>query len=176
MYVLATNRELTATSLLEGVSYPITVAYNRRNSTSRESVVMFEQLDEPREGQRPERSENKVTLPWAIAAVLLTSPLLFVFMYFGRAGNGRAAWFCAVAIFLAVRFRWELSGKSWFWPSITVVSFVHLPLILFFPWSAAWVPSFLIFPLVFADVFLVLFLIHRVELFMARAKKRIRSG
>ena len=87
-----------------------------------------------------EQSQSKVTLPWAIAAVVLTFPLLLVFMYFGKPGNGRAAWFCAGAIFLAARFRWELSRKQWFWLSIAAISVIHLPLILFFPWSAAWFP------------------------------------
>jgi hypothetical protein len=122
-----------------------------------------------------EQSESKVTLPWAVAAVILTSPLLLVFMYFGRTGNGRAAWFCAIAIFLAFRFRWELSRKRWFWPSMVVISLIHLPLVLYFPWTAAWVPSFLIFPLVLADFFLVLILIHRVEKYLASAGAR-RTG
>jgi hypothetical protein len=113
-----------------------------------------------------EQSESKVTLPWAIAALLLTSPLLFVFMHFGQPGNGRAAWFCAAAIFLAARMRWELHRKSWFWPSIAGVSLLHLPLIFLFPWSAAWFPSFLIFPFFLVDFFLALILIHRVEKFM----------
>jgi hypothetical protein len=115
------------------------------------------------------RSESKVTLPWAVAAVLLTFPLFFLFKFFGRPANGRAAWFCAMALFLAVRFRWEVSRKTWFWPSIAAISLIHLPLILFFPWTAGWVPSFLIFPLVLADFFVVLILIHRVEMFMASA-------
>jgi hypothetical protein len=116
------------------------------------------------------RSESKVTLPWAVAAVLLTFPLFFLFKFFGRPANGRAAWFCAMALFLAVRFRWEVSRKTWFWPSIAAISLIHLPLILFFPWTAGWVPSFLIFPLVLADFFVVLILIHRVEIFMASAR------
>ena len=167
---LPTTREPWATMRPLVMSGPMIVAYNRGNSTSRESAVMFEQLDEPREGQRPERSEKKVTLAWAIAAVLFTSPLLFLFMYFGRSGAGRAAWFCAMAIFLAVRFRWELSRKKWFWLSIAAISLIHIPLILFFPWTAAWVPSALIFPLVLIDVFLVLALIHRVEKLMRRRR------
>ena len=115
-----------------------------------------------------EQSENRLTLSWAAAAVLVTFPLLLVFMYFRQPGNGRAAWFCGMAIFLAARFRWELSKKRWFWPSIFAISLVHVPLILFFPWSAAWVPSFLIFPFVLVDFFLVLVLIHRVEKYTAR--------
>jgi hypothetical protein len=117
-----------------------------------------------------EQSDNKVTLSWAIASLLITSPILLVFMYFGRPGNGRAAWFCAVAISLATRFRWELSGEKWFWPSIAAIALIHLPLIFLFPWSAAWVPSFVIFPFVLVDIFLILVLIHRVELYLGRSK------
>lgn len=117
-----------------------------------------------------EKSETKVTLPWVVAAVFLTFPLFLVFKHFGRPGNGRAAWFCAMALFLAARFRWELSRKTWFWPSFVSISLIHLPLILFFPWTAGWVPSFLIFPLVLVDFVLVLILLHRMELFMAPTK------
>ena len=122
-----------------------------------------------------EQSESKVTLPWAAAAILLTFPLFLLFKYFGRPGIGRATWFCAGAIFLAVRFRWELSGKRWFWPAIAAISLIHLPVILFVPWTAAWIPSFFIFPLVLADFFLVLILIHRVEKYLASAGTR-RTG
>ncbi|HTV16776.1 MAG TPA: hypothetical protein VME68_18800 [Acidobacteriaceae bacterium] len=124
-----------------------------------------------------EESESKLTLPWAVAAIILTFPLLLVFMHFGESGTGRAAWFCAAAIFCGVRFRWELSSKRWFWPSIAAISLIHLPLILLIPWNAAWVPWFLIFPLVLVDFFLVLILIHRVEKYMARrgpSRERVR--
>ena len=114
-----------------------------------------------------EQSESKVTLSWAIAAIVTTFPLLLVFMQFGRPGMGRAAWFSAAAIFLATRMRWELHGETWFWPSIFVILLIQLPLIVLFPWSAAWVPSFLSFPFFLVDFFLALVLIHRVEKYMA---------
>jgi hypothetical protein len=115
-----------------------------------------------------EQSESKVTLPWAIAALLLTSPLLLVFMHFGKAGEGRAAWLCASAIFLAARMRWEMSRKNWFWPSIAGVLLIHIPLVFLFPWSADWFPSFMIFPFFLFDFFLSLVLIHGVEKLMRR--------
>jgi hypothetical protein len=91
-------------------------------------------------------------------------------MHFGQPGEGRAAWLGAAAIFLAIRMRWELNGKGWFWPSIVGVSLIHLPLIFLLPWSAAWFPSFLIFPFFLADFFLILIMIHRVELYASKTR------
>ena len=115
-----------------------------------------------------ENSDSKVTLPWAIAALLLTFPLLLILMHLGKPGIGRAAWFCTAAIFLATRMRWELHRQGWFWFSIVGVLLIHLPLIFLFPWSAGWFPSFLIFPFFLVDFFLALVLIHCVEKYMER--------
>jgi len=85
------------------------------------------------ESQTDQQSDsNAITLPWAIAAILLTFPLLLVFMHFGQAGRGRAAWFSAAAIILATRMRWELNSKRWFWLSIIAIFIIHLPLIFLF--------------------------------------------
>ncbi len=118
------------------------------------------------EAQINQQSDSKVTLPWAIAVILLTFPLLLVFMHFGQAGRGRAAWFSAAALILATRMRWELHAKRWFWLAIIAVLLIHLPLIFLLRWNSAWAPSFLIFPLFLADFFLDLILIHRVEKYM----------
>jgi hypothetical protein len=110
-----------------------------------------------------ENSEGRLPLKWIVAAVLLTFPLFLVFNHFGRPGTGRAAWFCAGVVFLCARFRWELSKKRWFWITISAIVLLHVPLILFVPWTSKWIPSVLIFPFVLMDAFVILVLIHQVE-------------
>jgi hypothetical protein len=122
-----------------------------------------------------ENGGSKIGFAWVVAAVLLPFPLYFLFDHFGRPGNGRAAWFCATVIFLAVKFRWELHKKKWFWPTVVAIVLAHLPLILYVPWTSNWVPSFLIFPLCLVDFVVTLILIHQVEKRMkpARAPKEL---
>jgi hypothetical protein len=59
--------------------------------------------------------EDKAASRWqwkrfscSITAAVLTSPLFFLFDALGKPGNGRAAWFCAMGILVAIKVRWEL--------------------------------------------------------------------
>jgi hypothetical protein len=117
-----------------------------------------------------EKAANKITLLWVVAAVVLTFPLFLLFYYLGQSGNGRAAWFSSLTIILAVRVRWELSRYRWFWATIAAIVVLHVPLILFVPWTAKWIPSFLILPFCVIDGIAILAVIQAVEERMTRTR------
>jgi uncharacterized membrane protein YjgN (DUF898 family) len=115
-----------------------------------------------------ERTASKITLLWVVAAVALTSRLFLLFYQLGQSGNGRAAWFSSFTIILAARVRGELSRYRWYWTTLAAIVVLHVPLILFVPWTAKWIPSFLILPFCVIDGIAILAVIQAVESRMNR--------
>ncbi len=110
-----------------------------------------------------EGDKHKGTLLWSVAAAILTFPLFLLFAHFGRPGSGRAAWIFALVIIVALKVRWELRGHVWFWSTMALIVAVHIPLILFVPWTNRWIPAFVILPIGIADAIAVLTLVQFVE-------------
>lgn len=50
-------------------------------------------------------------------------------------------------------------AATWFWITIGVITVLHVPLILFVPWTAKWVSAFVIVPLALADLYAMLTII-----------------
>lgn len=100
---------------------------------------------------------------WSITVVVLTSPLFFLFDSFGKPGNGRAAWFSAMAILIAMKVRWELRKHIWFWLTIFCIVLAHVPLVLFVPWTSRWIPAVGILPIVVVDIAIIFGCLRLVE-------------
>jgi len=67
---------------------------------------------------------------------------------------------------LAIVMRWKLRQHVWFWVTITFLAVLHLPLILFVPWTSKWIPAVVIAPVGMADLFLMLWVISVVGKFV----------
>ena len=103
---------------------------------------------------------------WAIAGMVLTSPLFFFFEEQGKAATGRAAWICAGLIFIATKMRWQFRNRAWFWITIGCLLALHIPLILYVPWTGKWVPAIAILPIGVLDLVVILGSIALVERLM----------
>ena len=110
-----------------------------------------------------EQASKRISLTSVVLAVVVTSPLFFLFNFLRDPGSGRAAWFGAFTIVLVTRVRWELRKHRWFWTTIAVIVICHVPLVLYMPWTAHWVPAFLIAPFCVADGIAILAIIQAVE-------------
>ena len=110
-----------------------------------------------------DHSRGKTATLWILSLVVLTSPLFFLFTLARHPGNGRAAWFAAITIALAAKTRWELSRHPWFWTTISAIVLLHIPLVVLVPWTATWVPRFVIMPFCVVDGLAILYLIQTVE-------------
>jgi hypothetical protein len=100
---------------------------------------------------------------WSITAAVLTSPLFFLFDSFGKPGNGRAAWFSAMTILIAMKVRWELRKHIWFWLTMLCIVAAHVPLVLFLPWTAQWIPAVGLLPIGVADIAVIFGCLYLVE-------------
>jgi len=116
-----------------------------------------------------ETSRSWKTLPWVIAAAVVTSPLFFFFEQRNEPEVGRAAWMCALVFVVVVKIRWELRTHSWFWLTLAGLAALHVPLILLIPWTASWIPAFGIWPVAVLDCAIILGCIALVERAVTRA-------
>jgi len=69
-------------------------------------------------------------------------------------------------VVLAIVMRWKLRRHVWFWITIVVLAGLHLPLILFVPWTAKWIPAIVIAPIGIADLYAMLWVILVVGKYM----------
>jgi hypothetical protein len=67
---------------------------------------------------------------------------------------------------LAIAMRWELKRYGWFWITMTFLASLHLPLILFVPWTTKWIPAVVIAPFGIADLYAMLWVLAVVRRYM----------
>lgn len=64
---------------------------------------------------------------------------------------------------LVIRFKWNLRRQAWFWIAMVVIFGLHVPLILFFPWTTGWVPAMALTVGATADFCLILWILIVAE-------------
>ena len=129
------------------------------NNRSHRKCPGYEKSDE----EKAERKKQLTTWLWSMTAVVLTSPLFFLFNSVGKSGAGRAAWLSAMAILISMKVRWELRKYLWFWLTMACIVAAHIPLVLLVPWTSRWVPAVGLLPIVVADIAAIFGCLHIVE-------------
>ena len=74
-----------------------------------------------------------------IGAMLL--PVLFFFIYIGKAELGFTACIVLAMFLIAVRLRWKLRKHVWFWATIVLILALHVPLLFIVRWPETNVPT-----------------------------------
>jgi hypothetical protein len=111
---------------------------------------------------------------WGVLCVMLGAlPVVWLFDHFGKFDLARPTLYSAGMISIAVAMRWRLRGQARFWITIAVIVALHVPLIVFGPWTTKWVPAFMIVPIAFADLYAVLAILSMVERSVAKQKKSL---
>ena len=79
---------------------------------------------------------------------------------------------CSTGVLVAViAMRWKLRRNVWFWITMAVIAALHVPLILFVPWTTKWVPAIVIIPVGIADLYLMLAILSVVGGWVKGPKK-----
>lgn len=74
-----------------------------------------------------------------IGAMLL--PVLFLFIYIGKAELGFTACIVLAMSMIAVRLRWKLRKHGWFWATIVLILALHVPLLFIIRWPQSSIPT-----------------------------------
>jgi hypothetical protein len=114
---------------------------------------------------------------WGVLCVIIGTVLLALsFVYFGRFDIARPTLISVAMVVLAITMRWKLRRHAWFWLTVVCLAALHVPLILFVPWTTKWVPALVIAPVGIADLYLMLWILSVVGKFMGEPKTAERSA
>lgn len=89
-----------------------------------------------------EAPKEKSPTDWSgtiIGVALL--PVLFVFVFLGKAELGFNLILVLGLIMIAVRLRWKLRRYAWFWGTIAFVLLLHIPFLFLVHWPQSKVPT-----------------------------------
>lgn len=116
--------------------------------------------------------DRKMRLPWwgVLCVILSALAVLILFDHFGQLALARPTMISAAVVVIAIAMRWRLKRHVWFWVTMIVFAALHVPLILFVPWTTKWVPALAIIPFGIADLFIMLWVLSVVGKFMKGPK------
>ena len=98
---------------------------------------------------------------WAIGVgILCLLPLYLIFSALGNAGRGTAAACFGGAIIIAVRLRWDLRSRIWFWAVVSLMVLLHLAMVLLIPWPNKDYTLAVVLPVGIVDIFAISSLIR----------------
>ncbi len=108
---------------------------------------------------------KQLRLSWKGVLGVIAGTILIglLFLRFGRFDLARPAILSLGMIVFAIRVKWELKRRVWFWITMTVIVALHIPLILFVPWTTRWIPALVVTPICFADFVVILAIIKLLE-------------
>lgn len=114
------------------------------------------------------KEDKQMRLPWWGVLCVIAGTILIglLFIEFGRFDLARPSLLSAAAIFLTIIMRWKLKRHVWFWLAIIGFAVLHVPLILFVPWTTKWIPAFVIIPIGIGDLYVMLWILSVVGKFM----------
>ena len=75
-----------------------------------------------------------------------------------------------VVLGLMLGFKRKLWRHGWFWGTMAVIAALHVPLILFVPWTTRWVPALAIAVIDSVDFCLILWILAVIEKVMREPK------
>lgn len=116
-----------------------------------------------KESGATESEEAKGTDYTAVIILAIVAPVFFYFRHLGREDAGFNAAVCLGMCLVAVRIRWDLRNRLWFWGVVAFVLALQVPLIFVIQWPHVWIPGLALLPVGLADVAITLGAVRLVE-------------
>ena len=114
---------------------------------------------------------------WGYIVIPIGAFLVFALLdRFGKLSLARPTVFSVLMITIAVAMRWKLNGYVWFWITMACLAALHIPLILFIPWTAKWIPVLVVIPIGVADLYVMLWVVSVVGKFVGVETSTEASG
>jgi len=129
-------------------------------------------MSQMNELKREIQEAKKLHLSWRtrLFIFIIGAPTVFLFAVYGRLELAMPLMIFIGMHGLVIFFKWKLRRQTWFWIAITVSAALHVPVILFVPWTTRWVPALVITVGATADFFLILWILLVVGKFMGEPK------
>jgi hypothetical protein len=118
------------------------------------------------------KTAKKLRMPgWVVVCVVIASFLCaWLFDNFGKLELVLPILNSILVLGFMLILKRKLWRYAWFWGTMAVIAALHVPLILFFPWTTRWFPALAIAVIDSADFCLILWILAVVEKFMREPK------
>lgn len=84
---------------------------------------------------------NRRVLLFGLILGVIIAPVAILLSAYGRPELVYPVIAASGAIAFAIRGRWELRNRWWFWVTVFAIICAHVALILYLPWKAGWIPA-----------------------------------
>jgi hypothetical protein len=111
--------------------------------------------------------------PWVLGGFILLASMLH---HFGKFALARPITFSVSIIGVTIAMRWKLKSEVWFWITMAFLTALHVPLILFIPWTTKWIPALVLVPIGIADLYAMLWVVSVVGRFRGEQKTTARRA
>lgn len=104
---------------------------------------------------------------------LILLPVYILFWLYGKEELGRSVFIVLGMMMIAIRIRWDLRKRLWFWGIIVALLLAHVPLLFLFRWPQGyhgWLPAVGALPIGLADLLIILGAVHLVEKFIVKPR------
>jgi hypothetical protein len=118
------------------------------------------------------KAAKKIRLPWwgLLCLGTVSLPIYWLFDHFGRLNMALPTLNCIVVLGFVIAVKRKLRWHAWFWGTMAILAALHVPLILFVPWTTKWVPALAIAAIDSGDLIVMLAILAVVGRFMEGPK------
>ena len=118
------------------------------------------------------KAAKKIWLPWWAVLCLIIGglPIIWLFDHFRKLSLFLPTFNCVGMLGFAIALKWKLRRNAWFWITMTVIAALHVPLMLFVPWTTKWVPAIAIAAIDSVDLIVILAILSVVGKLVERPK------
>ena len=111
---------------------------------------------------------KRIRLPWwvLLPGVIVAAFSAALFDHFGKLYLVLPVLNSMAVLGFLVALKWKLRTRMWFWITMLIFAALHVPLILFIPWTTKWVPALAIAAIDSADFCVILAILSVVEKYM----------
>jgi len=129
---------------------------------------LFEEINS--DSDDPE--EPKPTDYTYVVILAITLPVMLFFTLIGKTDLGLNVAIVLAMCVVAIRIRWDLRTRVWFWGVVLFVLALHVPLFFLIQWPHVWVPGVALLPIGLADLAIMLGAVKLVERFIVKSPPR----
>ena len=118
------------------------------------------------------RAAQRLRLPWwgVLCGIVGSALGAWLFDHFGKLSLMLPTWNCIAVLGFVIAVKWKLRRHAWYWGAMTILAALHVPLVLFVPWTTKWVPAIAIAAIDSADLIVMLTILAVVGKFMGGSK------
>jgi chromate transport protein ChrA len=123
------------------------------------------------------KAAKKLRLPrWAILPGIVVAFLCaWLFDRFGRLNLMLPIWNGVAVLGLMLALKRKLWRHAWFWGTVAILAALHVPLILYVPWTTKWIPALAIAAIDSGDLIVMLAILAAVGRFV-EGRRRLNGG